>query len=551
MTERIIRSKWVHLLALTAVLLALSGLMGSSHTYFSSDVGLRFLQARELVANRWQTLAVTYPAQAFDPNFQFVPYYYAWSLLDGRIYFDITPFFPLLLSFFYALTGPDSVIIVPVLGGVLTAAAIYVLARTAGLQRSLLAMWLTVFATPLLFYSLELWDHSWAAACAAWAVTGVAVGLQRGTWPPFFWAGAAAGVGLGQRPEMYVFAIALGVGLLVVNWRWLPALALGGLAGALPVWLLQWRWVGHPLGLAMAPHLLGYGRPENLPDAYSSVTIPPVLRVSRLLFWVNFHEPATFAALLLTAVGIGLIVLTVRLPHWRRPFGLWVGLASMAAAYSLLIWYAGPKPIHGLISVMPLVALSLVIANGGDIYRLALITTLVFIGLMLALWPAFGGDQWGARYLLPAVPLLVFLAFFAWTAYDEILTGKMKRAWDVTVICLLALSVMMQLAGLRAQWQRHQAQAALRDSVSRLTAEVVLTNSFSLPAHMASLPDKQFIYVGDEAAVSVVVPRLAAGGIRQVALVPEKYLSPFVMPERVGEWKLVEIAPFTYEIVRD
>ena len=550
MAGKIIRSKWAHLLALTAVLLALAGVMGSSRTYFSSDVGLRYLQARELAANRWQTLAVTYPAQAFDPDLQFVPYYYAWSLLDGRIYLNISPFFPLALSFFYALTGPDSVIIASVLGGVLAAAAVYVLARTAGLRRPLLALWLTVFATPLLFYSLELWDHSWAAAAAAWAVAAVAVGLRRGTWLPVFWGGVAAGVGLGQRPEMYIFAIALGAGLLALNWRRLPALAAGGLAGALPVWLLQWRWVGHPLGLAMAPHLLGYGRPENLPDSYSSVTIPPVLRVSRLLFWVNFHEPVTFAALLLTAAGIGLIVLTVRVPRWRRPFGLWAGLASLAAAYSLLIWYAGPKPVHGLISVTPLVALSLVIARGDDIYRLALITTLGFIGPMLALWPAFGGDQWGARYLLPAAPLLVFLAFSAWAAYDEILTGKMKRAWNVTVICLLGLSVIMQMAGLRAQWQKHQAQVALRDSVSSLP-EVVLTNSFSLPAHMAGLPDKKFIYVGDETAVAVIVPRLAADGIRQVALVPEQYLPPFTLPERVGGWRLVKIGPFTYKIEKN
>ncbi|HFQ93166.1 MAG TPA: hypothetical protein ENK32_04100 [Anaerolineae bacterium] len=551
MAERIIRSKWAHLLALTAVLLTLAGLMGSSRAYFSSDVGLRFLQARELVANRWQTLAVTYPAQAFDPDLQFVPYYYAWSLLDGRIYLNVSPFFPLALSFFYALTGPDSVIIVPVLGGVLAAAAVYVLARTAGLRRPLLALWLTVFATPLLFYSLELWDHSWAAAAAAWAVAAVAVGLRRGTWLPVFWGGVAAGVGLGQRPEMYVFAIALGVGLLAVNWRRLPALAAGGLAGALPVWLLQWRWVGHPLGLAMAPHLLGYGRPPTRPASFSGVTIPPILRVSRLLFLVNFHEPVTFAALLLAAAGIGFIVLTVRVPHWQRPIGLWLGLVSIVTAYGLLLWYAGSNPIPGLISVLPLIGLSLVVAQGNGVYRLTFIVAIVFVGLMLAVWPAFGGAQWGSRYLLPAVPLFLFLAVFAWEAYAERLRGKMRRAWQTTAVGLLTLSVIVQLAGLRAQWQRHQAEFAMRAAVSQLPAEMILTNSLFVPAQMASLPDKHFMYTPDEAALAGALLLLAEGGARRVAFIPDGDLPPLPMPERIPGWRLRPAAGGTYKLERE
>ncbi len=538
-------------MALSAVLMALSWWLGAPLTFFSNDVGLRFLQVRELAAHRWQSFAIDYPARPFDPDWEFVPFYYAYSLLDGRLYFNITPFLPLIASFFYAIAGWWGVTVTPVLGGVMTAVAGYKLAKLARLPRPMLVMAATIFATPLLFYSLELWDHSLAAALAMWAVVGVAVGVERQAWLPILWGGVAAGLGLGQRPEMYVFAIALSVGLLAVNWRRLPVLAMGGLVGVLPVWLLQWRWAGHPLGMAFAPNLLGYGRPDAYPvESYSGVTITPALRIGRLLFWVESRDPATFTALLLVVAGIGLIVLAVRVPGWRRPSLLWAGLAGMTAAYGLLVWRAGTAPIPGLISVLPLMGLSLVVVNADGIYRLALTVTLVFLGLMLALWPAFGGEQWGARYLLPAVPLLLFLAFYAWDWYGRLLTGGMKRAWRATAVGLLALSVGVQMAGLCVQWRQHRGQAAVQTSIARLPAEVILTNSPFLPSYMSGLPDKIFMYVADETDVKVVIPRLAACGVRRVALVPVENL-PLTMPMQIGEWRLKEIAPLVYVMERE
>jgi len=546
------RSKFIfQTLILTAVLLGLSWWLGASLTFFSNDVGLRFLQVRELVAHRWQSFAIDYPARPFDPDWEFVPFYYAYSLLDGRLYFNITPFLPFLASLFYVVLGEWGLSVIPVLGGVMTAVAGHQLARLARLPRPMLVMVATIFATPLLFYSLELWDHSLAAALAMWAVVGVAAGVKRQAWPPIFWGGVAAGMGLGQRPEMVVFAIALGAGLLAVNWRRLPLLATGGLAGALPIWLLQWRWVGHPLGMVFAPMFFGYGRPPAYPvESYSGVAITPALRIGRLLFWVESRDPATFAALLLAVAGIGLIVLTVRVPGWRRPSLLWAGLAGMTAAYGLLLWRAGTDPIPGLISTLPLVGLSLAFVNTDGVYRLALTVTLTFLGLMLALWPSFGGEQWGARYLLPAVPLLLFLAFYAWDWYGRLLTGEMKRAWRATAVTLLLLSVAVQMAGIRTQWRQHRGQAAVQASIARLPADIILMNSPFLPSYMTGLPDKIFMYVADEADVAALIPRLAAGRVRRVALLPVENL-PLAMPMQIGEWRLKEVAPLVYAMERE
>ncbi|MFQ5435272.1 MAG: hypothetical protein ACE5FD_10395, partial [Anaerolineae bacterium] len=94
------KSLFFHLLLMTIVLLLSAWLVFEPLVFANSDVGLRFIQIRSLVEQGWNTLAIPYPTE-IDPGFNFSPYYYAYSLLDGRLYFNISPFFPLASSFFY------------------------------------------------------------------------------------------------------------------------------------------------------------------------------------------------------------------------------------------------------------------------------------------------------------------------------------------------------------------------------------------------------------------------------------------------------------------
>lgn len=233
---------FVHVILLSLTLFLLAWVSFSSLAFFASDTGLRFLQIRELIAHQWQTFAVDYPARFLDPDLQFTPYYYAYSVIDNQIYLNISHFLPWLASFLYAFLGPVGLSIVPVLGGFLTAVAIYRLGVLAQVKHPHLLLWTVIFGTPIIFYSLELWDHTLAAACAAWAVYGAARGIINGRWQPLVWGGAAAGIGLGQRPEMYPFALSLGLALIIITWpqwqKWVAFFS-GGTAGALPIWFLQ------------------------------------------------------------------------------------------------------------------------------------------------------------------------------------------------------------------------------------------------------------------------------------------------------------------------
>lgn len=552
----------VHITLLALILYALAWAASSSLTFFSNDTGLRFLQVQELIANRWQTFAITYPARFLDPELAHPPFYYAYGLLDGEFYLSIAPFLPLLTSFVYVALGTWGLPLLPVAGGALTAVAAYQLGQLAQVKYPKLLLWTAVFATPVFFYSLELWDHTLATACALWAVYGVARGVASGRWLPVAWGGVAAGLGLGQRPEMYLFALALAVGLLLAAWpRWRlwAAYVVGGVCGTLPVWWLQYRWVGHPLGMAFAPHFFGYGVPEAYPvQPYSGVTLTRAIKVGRLLLYIEARDVVTFLAGLAVIVGAFVIIFALRVPRWRERRWLWSGLALSGLGYSLFLWQAWDNLLPGILTTFPLFALALAYVDGADdaradddrparlVYQLVFVTALTFFGGMLAVWPAFGGEQWGARYLLPLYPLLLFLAFYVATVWRRPLPQIMPPLFAT----LLLFSVLLQFSGVRLLWQKHQSQMEDKAVVSALPADLILTNSPFLPSFMAALDDKLFMYVDSEDDVAKLVSRMVDHGIERFALVLVTG-RPLAVSAQVDGITLREIQPFVYQLERE
>ncbi|HRQ36739.1 MAG TPA: hypothetical protein PLD25_02360 [Chloroflexota bacterium] len=551
---------WLHVLGLFLLLLGLGGYLATTRTFLLSDVGLRFWQVQALLDNGGQSLAVTYPGQMYDPNLQHIPFYFAYALVDGQIFLNITPFVPLAAAGFYALFGEVGLVIVPVLGTVLTAVAVYMLLRLTNVSGAVGWFWVTAIGTPLFFYAMELWDHTPAVACAAWAVYGVSRAAMQDRWQPAFWGGVALGIGLGQRPEMYVFALALGLATMTMLWpRWTTAvvLALGALAGAVPLWLMQYRWVGHPLGMALATNLLGYGVPESYAFEPENVLYNPAITLGRLLITVQSRSILTFLAALLVLVGVVLLILTLRQEKWRTSRFLLLGLGLCVAGYGLYVWVAlRSSTLHGLITTLPLIALSLAFVPAGvdngryrPIYRLIMTTALLFLGLMLFLWPTSGGLQWGTRYLLPIIPLLVYLAAYAYQSYAAVADGAVSTALRWTLWGLVGLSVVIQLAGLWVQVGEHRLAGELQANIEALPAPVVLTNGPFMAAHLAGVRDKTMLYVADEVALADLVARLSADGVTLIAVLPLEYV-PLPVPEQVGDVALRPIAPYVYELER-
>jgi len=351
------------LVFMTLLLGAAAVYMLSSQTFFSNDLGLRFLQVRTLAEGGWQTFAVPYPARFLDPELAHVPYYYAYLLLDRQFFLKVSPYLPLLTSFLYDRFGPAALPTLPVLGGVATVLANYRLGKLTRVRHPYLLLWLTILATPVLFYSLTLWDHTLGTAGAVIAVAAVAHGLQSGRRSSFFWGGLAVALGAVQRVEIHILALALMASLLLLNWRnWMQwgAFVVGGIAGSVPIWALQMLWFGHPLAPVSAAHLLGFGVPDTYPvQPYAHVTLTRPIKISRLLLYVEAADPLIFVAALAVLVGAFLLVFVLRVPRWRKR-GLAIALlVTVLAGYAIFAAIAWQRELPGLITTFPPLASTL------------------------------------------------------------------------------------------------------------------------------------------------------------------------------------------------
>lgn len=530
------RRGWDSVLVLgaTGLLLLLAWRAMAQLTFFSSDVGLRFLQVRELAANGWQSFAISYPGRGVDPELRHVPWYYAFSLIDGQIFLNISPFLPLVASWLYALLSVPGLALVPVLGSVFSALAVLSMARSAQLPGARWTFVIALAATPLLFYSAVLWDHSLGAALGAWAAAGIALWLaqrrhgQPGNLKPLLLAGVAAGLSLGQRPEMYVFSAALGVGFVIAGWpvRWRPvvALAVGGLLGAALVWSLNAWWSGHPLGMGVAPHFSGYGAPPTFRVA--SAAVAPLTRITRFLAHAEPRADGVARAAALLAAGCALVLAATVTRRWRGPL-LLAGMALATAGYILFVPIALNNTLIGLVATLPLIVLSLAALALSvetaepqrSVQRFAALTTALFLAAMFIFWPGYGGLQFGARYLLPAVPLLVFLAFGGYQVARRTLAGRQRSAFTLLAAALLALSLVLQGLGVRRIFVDHEPHTAIRAGLEALPGPIILTNHVFMPSFMTSIGNKSFVYVRDEADLAALLERLADAGVSQTGVV--------------------------------
>ncbi len=545
----------VHVSLIFFILFGISWYFISTLTFFAPDTGLRYMQIQSLVENNSSTLAIDYWARTLDPDLAYIPFYYAYSVVDGEIFFQISAFLPVVTAWLYSFLGTMALPVIPVVGGVLTATAVFYMGKITKVKRPYLLLWTTVFATPLFFYSLELWDHSIAAACTLWAMVGFARSLQTSRWQPAFYGGLALGIGLGQRPEIYVYAIALGFAALLVSWKqWriLLALVAGSFLTATSVWLLQWRWTGHPLGMTLAPHLFKYGIPDSSPLSFPGY--PRNITLSRFILYVQGKDEIIFIAALLILIGIFLTIFSVRIPRWQKTWVLWLAFGMTVSGFFLMIWRTWGQPLPGILSTFPLIALSLIYLDkkqdkttGRQVYLLSLITVLIFLGLMIAVWPAAGGIQWGARYLLPAYPLFVFLAFYVVTIEDRWLTGSYLRTFQRVAAGLLIITILLQGYSVLLLHQKHQSEIKLRDAINNLSADLILTNNPFLPSAMASLNTKQFLYIDDAEDLQTLIPRLSDEDIDYFALVTIEP-APIVVPSQVGDIVVVQIDTLIYAL---
>jgi hypothetical protein len=210
-----------------------------------------------------------------------------------------------------------------------------------------------------------------------------------------------------------------------------------------------------------------------------------------------------------------------------------------------------------LLSTFPLIPLSLILIRQKDVddpqvwrgYQLIGVTSLIFFALILLIWPADGGLQWGSRYLLPLYPLLFYMAIFTYHQLCQAFTGRWKGALQITAVTLLGISIAIEIMGVNALLVSHDTKMSVRDTIDNLPVEYILTNAPYLRSNLIT-NEKTFLYVDNSEILSKALDRLALQGAYDFAVIPLAQIE-LPVPERISQYRVEKVSDWVYHLSRE
>lgn len=401
--------------------------------FFSPDEGAKYLQMRGMEGNPFQPCQIIYPGAVKDPALFYYPArgelavrgFQLYPAVDseGRIETHWLPWFPLITKPFFALLEHRGLYAVPLLAGLLALWLTGSLAAKLEPSARPLALAAFAMASPLLFYSLTLWEHTLALVFQLAALScvlpktemegkiGVAKVLRH-------IAAVALLVGaIALRREAVFFAVALGFALgfqngtarlrQMIGRRKISSLCVGLVAIALAI--ASYRFV-FPRRTSLDVLLAFYhaSRLENwlyLDTHFFNV------------FFLWLYEDGGMPAALRWSGEAGLLACIVNFfwPQIRRLDVFCVSLLLvMRSALYLIITPLRYRSLHSLVLSAPFVLFSLLPEPTPRprspaerfVRTVALLFALIYLFITLPTHREQGGMEWGSRYALVLFSLL-------------------------------------------------------------------------------------------------------------------------------------------------
>jgi len=433
--------------------------LSSFHAFWSPDCGARFAMIRNWLEHG-QLIYINYPEAEYDPSRLIHPLVFFLFRGTHGTCVMYPPLFPFLSGLAYRAFGFRGLALLPLLCGIGTILITDKTAKLLGLRFRPLLMLSLGLATPLILYSVIFWDHSAQMFLAGMA----AYWLLRAVQGCSFHAAVLAGGMLGTGVWIHELFLALFVAV------WLAALPflkqrsyipLGLLAGFIPVVLAWGTFNLWAYGVIGGPHLGANVVQNNLdhPFTLASVFDFPQL-AERAMFQLTGSMIAVSQDDLLPYYLVFACLLIIYV------FVAWVGrpllraallMSFIIAAWSLLLLLKKQGVLNGLFQATPLLIPALAVpwyvprnqaqSSPTEVFYAWLSRACWLFILFLLINPMFPGVDWGSRYLLVTLPLLVLLASHAL----EQQAWQMNRRWRVLVVfnavALVSISLACQITG--------------------------------------------------------------------------------------------------------
>ena len=513
---------WAHLLALSAILLLLVPVVGTSQS-FIADEGAALIQARSLEAgDGW---IVEHPLPEVDPEGAWYPIINAEHGERGAAPLAKHPAYPVLAAAAARLAGVAGIVMLSLAG---TVAAAGLAAALAGrFDRTLVrpTLWVVGLASPLLFDGYLAMAHTLGAALATAALLAAVVAVQDRRPAIALLAAPPVAAAVLLRNEALLFAVALTLVAGVLSLRRayrIPAAVLAGvtLMATIAARLLERVWiaeiVGRGAGVSVGVPASGEGLVRGRVDGFLMTWLTPGYDGSPLLG----------LALMVMLAAVVLSALKAR-SRPDQPAGA-VGAAAVAAVAALVALVAAPTNIiPGLLIACPLVPAGLMVMRRESLRdpgaALTAATAALFAGAVIATQYSVGGSgEWGGRYFAMLVPAAIPLLLSSLRMQGRSLPPAARRGTAVAlVVCSAALSV-MAISGLRAN---HQAKAGLVgriEAAGQATGDprpVIVTTWIAGARSMwPTFEDHRWVHV-TPADLPLVRARLKAAGVERFVFV--------------------------------
>jgi hypothetical protein len=507
------------LLALTCVAtvyVVLAFLVLPREAFFSSDEGLKLIQVQNFVRKGWSDLTLDYPGRGLDPDLRYVPINNPPALIrEGRIYAVYPVVFPLLAAPLFRILGYAGLYVVPLVSGLLTLVITCWLARLTGGSGTSSTIVLGL-GSPLVFYSLVFWDHTLGTMLSTLAILLVvkSLGHARKAW--LIAAGILVGLAIWVRSEMYVMALVMPVVLFFLPGRRVVrtlSLCLGMLVALAPLWVFQFLVYGSFIGPHVG-HFVWLG--EELP-----ITADRVAILYHTLLEGNSSPALSFLYIMAFAAS-AMLFRSSRLRRRNLLIVVNFGILALLTIPNVLEASAG-RPLGGLITTAPFLVFAFTTLLNSSVRqanRLLLAIALGYAALVCVVTPVDPGLQWGPRFLLPIFPPLAVVVTNNLRALQTAGNLRSERLLRACFVSMVALSVVVQAAGLMTL---HIIKARDRDliqQVGQLDAVHILSDEYGFAQYVAPLfYEKQFFYVRDQEEYQQLTEALVNQGISRYAFV--------------------------------
>ncbi len=493
------RREAVFLLALVLLYLVL-WIALPKPSFWGLDNGFKFQGAKAFVATG--SIHIPYAGIDFDPQGICRPIQPPFSVLhQGKQLPVFSPLFMILTGIMMKILGSIGAFILPLLGGWASLlAAWYMWIRYRGRRDGRIFLAAIGLGSPLLFYSLTLWEHSWAIALVTLSAALLGRGLKWQKETPILeslLAGLLLAVATAFRTEAFLWAL-----ILIILWkrtnRNLESFLyfLAGLGGGLTViGLVNLAATGSLFPLHLYTNLI----------THQTSSIRSVFMDRAKNFFVMILEG--FRSPYWSVIGLIPLTAVIFWNDWRRIKNLWIwigmGISIAWIGYIYVAVTSLNRAVYtarsgGLLWVVPFVVLSIVYLRGErrNYWRMIWIGSYFFLLSSILLSPYTRGIHWGPRFILPVLPFLLFVA-----------ATRAQRWWQrygftrPIIALLLLVSTANQLYSYAILYEQKRSTCALNKWINDLGSDPVLTpvswlsgdasnHSFSNPWFLTSNPDE-------------------------------------------------------------